>query len=86
MSAPLLLTCRQFTVLSTDYLDDRLGSFRRVQAWFHLSWCARCRAYLQQMRQTIALLGRLARRESPQEVQGDLLRRFRDRYGRGPGS
>ena len=86
MSAPLLLTCRQFTLLSTDYLEDRLGIIRRVQVWFHLSWCARCRAYLRQMRQTIALLGRLARREPPQEVRGDLLRRFRDRYGGGPGS
>ena len=86
MTAPPLLTCQRFTFLSTDYLEDRLGWVSRAQVWFHLSWCRPCRAYLRQMQQVIAMLGQLPRQQPPQEVHGDLVRRFRDRYGRGTGS
>jgi hypothetical protein len=85
MTTPLSLTCRQFTVQATDYLEDRLGVFARVQVWLHLSWCRRCRAYLRQLRMTIATLGRLPRQGPPDGVRGDLVRRFRERHGRRPG-
>ena len=44
----MVLTCRQFTLVATEYLEEHLSHAARIQAWFHLSWCRRCRAYLRQ--------------------------------------
>ena len=76
-----MLTCERFTLLTTDYLEGGLSALDRVQVWFHLSWCRRCRAYLRQFRQTIATLARLPREAPPHDVRNDLVQRFREVHG-----
>lgn len=73
-----VLTCQELTELVTDYLDGRLSLWDRVRFELHLAVCRHCRAYLQQMRQTIQTLGALPREALSQQVCDDLLYRFRD--------
>jgi anti-sigma factor RsiW len=51
--------CREMVELITDYLEGALprGKRRRFEA--HLAGCEHCSEYLEQMRRTIALTGRL---------------------------
>jgi anti-sigma factor RsiW len=53
------LTCRELVELVTDYLEDALSRRDRTRFERHVSGCGACPAYLDQMRQTLALLGHL---------------------------
>jgi hypothetical protein len=52
-------SCRDITEHTSDYLDHTLPFWKRVGFRLHLFVCLNCRRYLEQMRLTIATLGRL---------------------------
>ena len=54
------MSCQQFVEIVTDYLEQQLDEARRLWTDEHLAHCDACRAYLEQMRQTIAALRNLA--------------------------
>ena len=72
-----MLTCQQLTELVTNYLERRLPFSQRVAFQMHLGMCRHCRAYLQQMKQTIRTLGKLPSEPIPPDVREMLLERFR---------
>jgi anti-sigma factor RsiW len=71
------LTCREMVELVTDYLEDRLDPTERERFEAHLTLCEGCQAYVDQMRQTIAALGRLAEEDLSPAAREDLLTAFR---------
>jgi anti-sigma factor RsiW len=75
------LTCREFVELVTDYLEGRLPARDRERFEDHLAICVGCEAYLDQMRQTVAALGRLPEEELSGEARHALLEAFRDWHG-----
>ena len=72
------LTCQEFVELVTEYLEGALSSAERLRFESHMDDCPYCAAYLDQMRQTIQLVGQLSENTVPPEVKSDMLRRFRD--------
>lgn len=70
------LNCNELVELVTDYLEDTLPASERARFDAHLSGCRGCRAYLEQMRQTITLTGRLREDDLPTAARDDLLRIF----------
>jgi anti-sigma factor RsiW len=72
------LPCIEFVELVTDYLEGALPAdvLRRVEA--HLGECDACDAYLEQMRLTIRLTGRLAEEPVPPDEMSRLLGAFRE--------
>ena len=50
------MSCQQFVEIVTDYLEQQLDEARKLWTEEHLANCDACRAYLEQMRQTIAAL------------------------------
>lgn len=64
------LPCQEVVELVTSYLENSLppGDHARMSA--HLAACPGCGAYVEQMRDTLSLLGRLA----PQDVSADAQR------------
>lgn len=73
---PHMLTCRELTETITDYLEGRMPLLRRLEFQLHLGMCGNCRAYLQQIRSTVRLLGRLPDEPMPDDVAAELLQRF----------
>jgi predicted anti-sigma-YlaC factor YlaD len=62
----------------TEYLDDAVDSELRARIDDHLRLCEGCRNYLDEMRSTVAALGRISRSPEPSEpVQAALLAAFR---------
>jgi anti-sigma factor RsiW len=53
------LTCREMVDLVSDYLEEALTDHDRARFEQHLVLCDGCAAYLDQMRRTVALVGRL---------------------------
>ena len=72
------MTCKQLVELVTGYFDGALGDAERARFEAHLTACPHCRAYLQQMRETIALTGALAESQVTPEASSALLDAFRD--------
>jgi anti-sigma factor RsiW len=71
------LVCRQAVALVTDYLDEALSRADRVRFEAHLADCPHCSAYLEQIRATIALTGRIEPDELDPEVQDELVALYR---------
>ena len=53
------LTCQGLVELVTDDLEGALSPFDRARLERHVRHCAGCARYLDQIRTTIALVGRL---------------------------
>ena len=55
-----MLKCREVTERASDLLEGGLPLRERLALRLHLALCSMCRAYLDQLRKTRALLGRNA--------------------------
>jgi predicted anti-sigma-YlaC factor YlaD len=53
------MTCAQIADLVTEYLETAMNPVDRARFEQHLAGCDMCETYLQQLRLTIAELGRL---------------------------
>ena len=71
------LSCKELVELVTDYLEDRLPASARARFEMHLGYCAWCRVYLTQMRETVRLAGRLSEETLPAGSKEALLNAFR---------
>ena len=72
------LTCAEIVELITDYLEGGLPAAARERFEEHIAYCVSCLGYLHQMRQTIAVVGRLREEDLSPELQQGLLQAFRD--------
>ena len=70
--------CSQLVELVTDYLEGELDPGLREIIDEHLETCDGCVNYLDQVRTTIALTGRLREEDVPPVMEAELLRAFRD--------
>jgi anti-sigma factor RsiW len=71
------MPCRELVELVTDYLENRLTPAERARFEEHLADCDPCRAYLDQFRETIRMLGRLPEEALSAEARDALLSAFR---------
>ncbi len=53
------ITCKQFVESVTDYFENKLTAVDRTSFEAHLAECSGCPTHLEQMRTTIASLGKL---------------------------
>jgi anti-sigma factor RsiW len=72
------LTCRELVELVTDYLEGGLSPSDRARFDEHLAACEGCTAYLDQMRRTLGLVGRLSERSVSVEAREALRGAFGD--------
>lgn len=73
------LVCQQAVELVTDYLEGNLRRRQRRRFEAHLQNCPHCRRYLEQMRITIATMGRVEHETLDPEVRDTLIELF-ERY------
>jgi len=71
------LSCREFVDLVTDYVEGALAPRDRSEFEAHLAVCGGCAAYLDGMRRTIELTGRLTEADVAPEIERELLAAFR---------
>jgi hypothetical protein len=73
------ITCQEVTELVNDYIEGALDSHQMSLFEQHLNFCDGCDWYVDQMRVTIATVGRIEPEEVPPDVRDKLLAAFRDR-------
>ena len=71
------LSCRELVELVTDYLEDALSEEERLRFDEHIGLCDGCGVYLEQIRQTILLLGHLPGNGLSPDAERVLLDAFR---------
>ena len=71
------LTCRELVELVTDYLEGALPLVDRRRFEHHLGTCSICPRYVEQLRATIRVLGRLGEDDLPEPARSALLAAFR---------
>jgi anti-sigma factor RsiW len=78
MNAIEQLSCQELVELVTDYLEGALPQEERTRFEEHLEPCQGCRNYVEQMRETIRLVGSLSVDSIPPEAERALRQAFRD--------
>jgi hypothetical protein len=71
------LTCRELVELVTEYFENTLTPDDRERFERHANRCSGCSAYLEQMRKTILLTGKLTEENVQPPARDDLLHAFR---------
>ena len=71
------LSCQELVELVTDYFEGVLSPDGQARFEAHAERCQGCGVYLEQMRVTIELLGRLPADRIPDDAERELLEAFR---------
>jgi anti-sigma factor RsiW len=71
------LSCREVVEILGDYLEGAMTPEDRLRLEEHLADCDGCAAYLEQLRDTIRLSGRLSPEAVSPEAMAPLLEAFR---------
>ena len=71
------LSCQELVELVTDYLEGALSEEEAARFESHIGTCNGCNVYLEQMRQTIVVLGDLPEHALTREAESALLEAFR---------
>jgi anti-sigma factor RsiW len=72
------LTCHEVIDLLSDYIEGALSTDDRRRVDEHLALCDGCDTYLDQMRESIRLIGMVPEDQVPDEQKTALLSAFRD--------
>jgi anti-sigma factor RsiW len=72
------VSCREVVELVTDYLEGALPADEIALFEQHLNFCEGCVWYVDQLRTTVAAVGRLEEEDLPAETRERLLGAFRD--------
>ena len=73
------VTCQEVVELVTDHLEGALSPDEAALFEQHLNFCDGCDWYVDQLRRTIAAVGRIEPAEVPCAMRQKLLTAFRDR-------
>ena len=72
------VTCQEVVELVSDYLDQALPAEEASLFEQHVNFCDGCEFYLDQIRTTIATVGRITEEDVPPETRDKLLDAFRE--------
>jgi len=71
------ITCRQVVELVTDYLERAMAPEELARFEEHLALCEGCARYVEQIRMTVAAVGRIGEEDVPPETRERLVAAFR---------
>ena len=72
------ISCQEVVELVTDYLEGAMSPEDTARFEYHLTLCDGCVFYIEQIRMTIAAVGRIDDDDDPPETRDALVAAFRD--------
>jgi predicted anti-sigma-YlaC factor YlaD len=72
------LTCQELVELVSDYLEGALDEVTAERFDQHLALCGGCQTYLEQLKESVSLMGEIGVESLSEEMQATLMRMFRD--------
>ena len=77
MTAGEDLSCQEVVELVTDFLEGALSTADRARVEEHLAGCDGCLTYVDQVRQTVRIVGALREEDLDPELRAGLVGAFR---------
>ncbi len=74
----MTISCKELVELVTEFFEGTMPREERLRFEEHIAVCPPCRTHLEQMRETIHLLGMLPAESISPDAEQQLLRAFRD--------
>ncbi len=71
------MNCSEIVELVTEYIEGLLPPEQQSRFESHLADCQGCRNYVEQMRMTIRLTGKLGEESLSDEIENEMLKAFR---------
>jgi Putative zinc-finger len=71
-------TCKEVVDLAAEYLEGGMTTSQMTRFEMHLNFCDGCFSFVDQIRATAALSGRLSEEQIPADTKSRLLAAFRD--------
>ena len=71
-------TCREVVELAAEYVDGAMSPEDATLFEMHLNFCDGCFTFIDQIRETASIAGRITERQVPEETKAKLLEAFRD--------
>jgi anti-sigma factor RsiW len=71
------LRCKELVELVTDYFEGSLSTAERLRFESHIDACAGCTNYLDQLRETITVVGKIEQEDLSDDMKSELLSAFR---------
>jgi Putative zinc-finger len=75
------ITCNEVVELVTGYLERALPADEMTLFEQHINFCDGCIVYVEQMRSTVATVGRVREEDVPPEAKDRLMAAFREWRG-----
>jgi anti-sigma factor RsiW len=72
------ITCQEVVALVTDHIEGALRADEAALFEQHLNFCEGCVWYVDQIRKSAAVVGRIREEDIPAEVRDRLVAAFRD--------
>ena len=72
------ISCQEVVELVTDYLDRALPADEASLFEQHINFCDGCDWYVDEMRRTVATVGKIEEEQLPDEMREKLMSAFRD--------
>ena len=72
------ITCQEVVELVTGYIDRALPADEAALFEQHINFCDGCIFYVEQMRATVATVGRIEEEDVPPETKDKLMAAFRE--------
>ena len=72
------ISCQEVVELVTDYLEGAMAPAEAARFEHHLGLCEGCAVYVDQIRTTIEVVGRIGEHDVPPEMRDELVAAFRD--------
>jgi anti-sigma factor RsiW len=72
------LACQELVELVTDYFEGALTETDRARFEAHIAACEHCTTYVEQMRQTVTLTGKVTTASLSPAAESELLAAFRN--------
>lgn len=70
--------CQEVVELVSEYLEGALAPEQMTRFELHLNLCDGCFSFVEQVRMTAAMAGRLSEDQIPDEMKSKLIAAFRD--------
>jgi Putative zinc-finger len=71
-------TCQEVVDLAAEYIEGAMAASEATMFELHLNFCDGCFTFIDQIRETASLAGRLSEEHVPDEMKAKLLTAFRD--------
>jgi Putative zinc-finger len=71
-------TCKEVIELATEYVEGAMTPSQMTRFELHLNFCDGCVTFVDQIRATAAMAGRLSEEQIPDETKEKLLAAFKD--------